>query len=477
MFKNILLTKIKQRNIFIPVLIIIIACSSLIIINYITLKILSGNRAYISGASFYASAQKDASRHLVTYLYNKDVEQWKLFNNEMLVPLGDKAARETLLRNGDLQTIKAGFIAGRNDQQDIDNLVWLFRNFQSFSFFKEAIKEWENADNLILKMSGLGNEIHQRIIKGELSEIEKNLFLQKLSDTSAQLDLTEKKFAQSLIVVNRFVKNTLFIINIFIILIIIGSISIYYLLLLNRFKSSKLKTDEVNASLIIANRELDKFVYSASHDLRSPISSLKGLINIIKDEDDLPQIKSYLDLMTEILEKQDQFIKDIIDYSRNKKAQISIETVSIESIVDEAIFQNKFLQESKRIAVFKSIDINFIVSDALKLKIIINNLYTNCIKYYDETKIKPSIAINAYDEKHEHIIVIEDNGIGIKKEFLAKIFDMFFVTNNNNKGSGLGLYLVKEAVDYLKGTIKVKSEINVGTQFIITLPKKYEAKQ
>ena len=477
MFKNILLTKIKQRNIFIPVLIIIIACSSLIIINYITLKILSANRAYINGESQYSKAQKEASRHLVTYIFNKDVKDWNLFKRELAVPQGDAAARIALTNNGSLETIKAGFKAGRNNPKDFDDLIWLFKKFKSVEFFATAINEWKNADLLINQLSNLGVELNQKIETNTLTEADKSIILEKINQLSKKLSVSEHKFSASLGSGSRMVKQYLFLLNVFFTIIIIGSVSIYYLLLLNRFKSSKLKTDEVNASLMIANRELDKFVYSASHDLRSPISSLKGLINIIKDEDDLPQIKSYLDLMTEILEKQDPFIKDIIDYSRNKKAQISIETVSIESIVDEAIFQNKFLQESKRIAVFKSIDINFIVSDALKLKIIINNLYTNGIKYYDETKIKPSIAINAYDEKHEHIIVIEDNGIGIKKEFLAKIFDMFFVTNNDNKGSGLGLYLVKEAVDYLKGTIKVKSEFNVGTQFIITLPKKYEAKQ
>ena len=477
MFKNILLTKIKQRNIFIPVLIIIIACSSLIIINYITLKILSGNRAYINGESHYSKAQKDAKSHLIVYLYTKDVKEWNSYKRELSVPQGDAIARIALLNNGSRETIEAGFKAGRNNPKDFDDLIWLFQNFQSVDFFAIAINEWTNADFLIKKLSNLGVELNQKIETNTLTEADKSVFLEKINQLSKKLSVSEHKFSASLGSGSRIVKDYLFLLNVFFTIIIIGSVSIYYLLLVNRFKSSKLKTDEVNASLMIANRELDKFVYSASHDLRSPISSLKGLINIIKDEDDLPQIKSYLDLMTEILEKQDQFIKDIIDYSRNKKAQISIETVSIESIVDEAIFQNKFLQESKRIAVFKSIDINFIVSDALKLKIIINNLYTNCIKYYDETKQKPSIAINAYDEKHEHIIVIEDNGIGIKKEFLAKIFDMFFVTNNDNKGSGLGLYLVKEAVDYLKGTIKVKSEFNVGTQFIITLPKKYEAKQ
>ena len=195
----------------------------------------------------------------------------------------------------------------------------------------------------------------------------------------------------------------------------------------------------------------------------------------MKEEEDVEQIKSYLTLMDGSLDKQDQFIKDIIDYSRNKKAEVSIENVSLKAVVETSISQNKYLQESKDISVYTDLNIDAIDSNALKLNIIINNLYTNGIKYYDATKEKPSIAINAYEEDAFYILVIEDNGIGIKPEYHSKIFEMFFVANANSKSSGLGLYLVKDAIDKLKGTIHIKSKEGVGTQFIIYLPKNYSS--
>ena len=84
------------------------------------------------------------------------------------------------------------------------------------------------------------------------------------------------------------------------------------------------------------------------------------------------------------------------------------------------------------------------------------------------------ISIKTYSADKFHKIEITDNGIGIKKEFQSQIFDMFFVTNNNNKGSGLGLYIVKEAVENINGIITVHSESNIGSKFTVTLPKLYE---
>ncbi|MFV8325784.1 sensor histidine kinase [Flavobacterium sp. ZS1P14] len=244
--------------------------------------------------------------------------------------------------------------------------------------------------------------------------------------------------------------------------------------MVNRLRRSKHETDDKNRNLIIANQELDKFVYSASHDLRSPISSLKGLIEIVKLEDDLNQIRYYLDLMYQGLDKQDEFIKEIIDYSRNKRKKVTIAPVSLNKIIDEVIAQHLYIKAMDQIAIKKELSVDELCSDELRLKIILNNLVSNAIKYSDEKKEKRYISIKTYVVGEFYKIEIEDNGIGINKEYLVKIFEMFFVTNNKKKGSGLGLYLVKEAVENLNGYITVDSEINIGSTFIVTIPKQYE---
>jgi signal transduction histidine kinase len=472
MLENTFIKKIKLSNVFIPLLIVIFSCSLLIISNYLTIKILSASRAYINGESHYSKGQKDATLHLITYLFTKDIEKWKLFNSELSVPIGDKTARLALINNDPIETIEVGFRAGRNNQKDFDDLIWLFKNFKSVSFFAKAIKEWEQGDLLIEELAIIGNEAHLKVSTNKLSTKDQHLILKKINSLTIKISQNERKFSETLSSGTRLIKNLLLAINVFFTLIIIGSVSIYYLVMVTKLKRAKQQTDETNKNLTIANKELDKFGYSVSHDLRSPISSLKGLIEIMNYENNIEQIRSYLAMMNESLDKQDQFIKDIIEYSRNKKIKTNITTVSLNKIIDDTITQNKYRQEADNISISKQLKINIIYSDELKLKIILNNLVTNAIKYHDNKKEKPFITITAYEDIDSNKITIEDNGIGIKQEYQNKIFDMFFVTNNNNKGSGLGLYLVKDAIENLNGNIEITSEINKGTKFIITLPKK-----
>jgi signal transduction histidine kinase len=474
MLKNTLLKKVRLGNIFIPLLVVAISCTFLIISNYYTIKILSASRAYINGESHYSKGQKDATRHLIIYLLTNDLNEWKSFNRELSIPNGDKIARLGLLNDAPIETIEAGLKAGRNNPKDFNDLIWLFQNFRTVSFFAKAIKEWENGDLLIEELTILGQNVNKKITANSLNSADKQSILKKINTLSIKLNKNEREFSEKLSSGSRSIQNLLLIINILFSLIIVGSVSIYYLLIVNKLKRSKTETEETNKNLTIVNKELDKFVYSASHDLRSPISSLKGLIEIMNTENNVTQLRAYLALMNQNLDKQDQFIKDIIEYSRNKKAKIAITKVSLIQTIDDAISQNQYRHGAKKININKTLNIDSIHSDALRLKIIINNLLTNAIKYSDIEKENCYITINTYEDEEGNKIVISDNGIGIKPEYQNKIFDMFFVTNNNNKGTGLGLYLVKDAIKTLNGTIEITSKINIGTKFMIKLPKKYD---
>jgi len=474
MLKNTLLKKVRLGNIFIPLLVVAISCTFLIISNYYTIKILSASRAYINGESHYSKGQKDATRHLIIYLLTNDLNEWKSFNRELSIPNGDKIARLGLLNDAPIETIEAGLKAGRNNPKDFNDLIWLFQNFRTVSFFAKAIKEWENGDLLIEELTILGQNVNKKITANSLNSADKQSILKKINTLSIKLNKNEREFSEKLSSGSRSIQNLLLIINILFSLIIVGSVSIYYLLIVNKLKRSKTETEETNKNLTIVNKELDKFVYSASHDLRSPISSLKGLIEIMNTENNVTQLRAYLALMNQNLDKQDQFIKDIIEYARNKKAKIAITKVSLIQTIDDAISQNQYRHGGKKISINKTLNIDSIDSDALRLKIIINNLLTNAIKYSDIEKENCYITINTYEDEEGNKIVISDNGIGIKPEYQNKIFDMFFVTNNNNKGTGLGLYLVKDAIKTLNGTIEITSKINIGTKFTIKLPKKYD---
>ncbi len=471
--KNKIPEKLKFPNILIFLSIIVLSCTLLIFINYFSIKILSANRAFVNAESHYSKGQKDAVRHLIAYVYTKDEDQWELFRAELSVPQGDGLARIGLINDYNDSIVKKGLLAGRNHEKDLDNMIWLFKNFHSISYFKNAIHEWEQGDALINQIDVIGNKMHQKMEATNLDEASKRLFLTQINSISDKLTVNEREFSSTLGEGVREIRDYLIYANILFILIIICSVSIYYSMAVKKLLFTKQEIENKNKDLILANKELDKFVYSASHDLRSPITSLQGLVEISKQEDDPEQVRGYLNMMQEVLVKQDLFIRDIIDYSRNKRTKIVIQPVSLNQIITDAIAQHQYIEEASGITINKEIMVDKLHSDNFRLKIILNNLLSNAVKYADLSKEKPFISIRTYDLNGKCVIDIEDNGIGIGEEFQSRIFDIFFATDNN-KGTGLGLYIVKEAIENMNGSISVDSKINIGTKFTVTIPHHHE---
>lgn len=324
MVKHEALPKLKRFNTLVLMCVIFFSCALLILFNFYTIKILSTSRAWVNGESQYSKGQIDAVRHLITYIYSENPSQWEMFKEELSVPQGDHLARVTLTNNGSIGLIKKGLIAGKNHEEDLDDMIWLFKNFKSVLFLKKAIHEWEQGDVLIHKINLIGNEIHQKIQASQLDEQSKQKTLSQISAISDELNINEQNFSNTLGEGTRKIRDYLIYLNIFFILIIISAVSLYYSIMVKKLMISRQEIVETNKNLVITNIELDKFVYNTTHDLRSPIASLKGLIEVIKSEDDINLIKSYLDLMTQNLDKQDQFISDIIDYSKNKKPLLNL---------------------------------------------------------------------------------------------------------------------------------------------------------
>jgi nitrogen-specific signal transduction histidine kinase len=448
------------------------SCGLLIVINFFTIKILSASRAYVNGESHYSKGQKDAVRHLIAYMYAQDTKEWKLFNEELRVPQGDGFARVALLNHESDRIIKNGFRTGRNSEDDLDDLIWLFKNFKEVPFMAKAIEEWKQADNLINQLEWLGREVNLKLQNSKIDAATRKKLLSEISMLGNKLSVKQRNFSNTLGEGSRTIKDLLIIINIGCILTIIGSVSYYYSITVKRLIASKKEIEIKNENLTKLNRELDNFVYSVSHDLRSPITSLKGLIELTKMEDDMEKINYYMLLMNQSLDRQDQFIRDIIDYSKNKRTETVVKTVSLNKLIDETISQHNNNVNADKIIITKDLSVDEVQSDDLRLKIVLNNLISNAIKYIDQSKKEMTISIRAYNSGAFHKIEIADNGIGIHDKHKNHIFDMFFVINSN-KGSGLGLYIVKETLERLNGSIAVVSESNIGSKFTVTIPNQY----
>lgn len=226
-----------------------------------------------------------------------------------------------------------------------------------------------------------------------------------------------------------------------------------------------------NEELIKINAELDRFVYSASHDLRAPIASLLGLIEVARLEKDMTNMSQLLDLQQKSLLRLDRFIKDIVDHSRNTRLAVEPELINFESMVNATLEHLQFMDNVTRIRrnICVKQEGDFYTAPT-RLDIILNNLISNAVKYADVRKEDPFIEVNITANATQAIIRVRDNGEGIPKESLSKIFDMFFRASGKGSGSGLGLYIVKEAVQKIGGSIHVQSELYKETEFIVQIP-------
>jgi signal transduction histidine kinase len=219
-----------------------------------------------------------------------------------------------------------------------------------------------------------------------------------------------------------------------------------------------------------ANRELDRFVYSTSHDLRAPLLSIKGLIRLAQADPDPSQHQTYFSMISDRTNKLDDFINEIIDYSRNARMELTIEETDIREIANGVISNLQFVENANRIRFEIHNSSGNVRLDKGRLKIVLNNLISNAIKYQNAYQEESWVKITTALDNGTCFISIRDNGIGIRPELQKRIFEMFYRATDKSTGSGLGLYIVKEIVNRLNGTIDVHSKFGEFTEFLIGIP-------
>jgi signal transduction histidine kinase len=236
-------------------------------------------------------------------------------------------------------------------------------------------------------------------------------------------------------------------------------------------KEGEEKIQRTNQELSKRNTELDNFVYSVSHDLRAPIASVLGLINLARKDQDATMKDMYLEMINKSALQQDHFIKEILDQSRNSRLEVKREEIFFEPLIDETFTQLKFATSTGK-SVEKIISIKQeapFYCDRWRLKVILNNIISNAIRYRNGKD--PVIKVDVEICDHQVTLAIEDNGKGIEKEHLPNVYKMFYRATDDGAGSGLGLYIVKEAIDKLNGNITIDSIVGKGTRVEFQIPE------
>ncbi|HEU5290893.1 MAG TPA: tetratricopeptide repeat protein, partial [Cyclobacteriaceae bacterium] len=232
------------------------------------------------------------------------------------------------------------------------------------------------------------------------------------------------------------------------------------------------KVEERTTELKQAYKELDTFFYRASHDFRRPLTTFMGLAEVAKITIKDPNPLELFSKVNDTAHNLDKMLVKLQSISDVGGQELVYKEVFLKDIFDTVCDGFRESLQRKNIKTVCEIELKgaFYSYPAL-LRIIIENLVENSISFSGQSD--PFIRFKAYSSGGEVVMEVQDNGEGIPEEFLGRMFEMYFRANERSKGNGLGLYIVRKAVDKLGGVITVSSELHQGTSFFIRFSGKH----
>ncbi|MGK9476559.1 sensor histidine kinase [Melioribacter sp. OK-6-Me] len=231
----------------------------------------------------------------------------------------------------------------------------------------------------------------------------------------------------------------------------------------------RIKDEEIRQK----NEEITSFIYSVSHDLKSPVITIRSFVDYMKEDlerNDFQRLSDDLIYIEKASEKMSYLIEDLIELSRLGRVSYKTEELLLQDVINESLDILAGLIKDKNIAIEVTEKPVVIFGDRENLIEVFQNLLENAIKFTSDCE-RPHIEVGI-KESEEIIIYIKDNGIGIEPEYQNKLFGLFEKLHNNYEGTGLGLTIVKKIIEIHGGKIWIESDgLNKGTTVFITLPK------
>jgi signal transduction histidine kinase len=226
-----------------------------------------------------------------------------------------------------------------------------------------------------------------------------------------------------------------------------------------------------NERLEKINSEMNQFVYTLSHELRGPLMSISGVSKLARLESKDPNVLEYFDMIDLAMYKLDEYIFKMLDFYRSTKLENKLAEIDFSELVRQQIDGLSSKWDLSLINVKIEIKQNQAFhSDDSKLRVILGNLLNNACQFQRDEIDSKQVKVGVLVEDGQAVISVADNGVGIEKEYREDVFDLFQRATQKSVGSGLGLYMVKEAVYQLGGKILLESEVDNGTTVKVTLP-------
>lgn len=233
---------------------------------------------------------------------------------------------------------------------------------------------------------------------------------------------------------------------------------------------SRKEIREQQKELQRAYEQLNRLVYSASHEMRSPLTSIKGLLDLSATENNPDTLHSYLRMMRQSAEVLDDFVTNLLYFHQNASLENTPEPIDLNVLCMEVVDQLRDAGNEAVEFALKNDVMLPIQGDLRRIRMVLSNLLSNAFKFHRVDIPDPKAECRFSLDQDKLIIEISDNGKGIPSEILSKLFDMFSRGPDQNTGSGVGLFVVKEITQALNGRIDVQSEWQKGTVFRVEIP-------
>ena len=489
---------------------------------------LSGARAFVGGESLWSKAQKDAVFSLQRYGSTKDEADYQAYKNFLKIPEGDHRARLELSKaNPNVDIITQGFLDGKLHREDIPAMIRLIRRFYWVEYLSHAIQIWTKADGLLDQLKVSAADYHEAILSDQKERSKETL--DQIKTLNEELTPVEQEFSYTLGVGSRWLEHVVLTILTIAVLSVesigltltfftgrtisrslkelndtarkIGegdfnrtlkvhsgddlgrlatSVNVMGEMLRKSYGELEFRVQQRTEELAKALRSRDEFLSIASHELKTPVTSLKMQLQMLRHKIDLEKgvapppekIAKGLEISTSQIDRLTSLIEDLLDVSRIEtgKMNYNFEKIELKQVVAEVLERfGDALRLSNLSFQFSSPNESVIVDgDRFRIEQVVINLLSNAMKY---GKGKPiQISVKRGNEKGD--ISVQDFGIGIHPEIQSKIFSRFERGNPGRHidGLGLGLYISREIVMAHKGQIKVESQLGEGAKFTVEFP-------
>ncbi len=509
----------------------------LIIVELFTLwfavKTLSSVRAYVGGEGLWSKAQKDAAYYLQKYGHSHDEQDYAHFLEFLKVPMGDAKARTELAKQKpDFAIARQGFIEGQNFPDDVNGMIWLFRNFNEISYINKAIVIWGQAEALMVQLPPIGEKLHKEINSSSVSQEEINKILNEIDPINQKISKLENDFSYTLGEGSRWLENLILKLLLFIALTVeftglfltvsvsiaiskginevvrvsnkvakgdfsdranifsqdeIGKLAHSFNNMVNdlnqkviekniaeeRLLLQKKNLEDYSVRLEQSNKDLEQFAYVASHDLREPLRTISSFVQLIENryKDKLDdEGNEFIQFVVDGVNRMDILIVDLLSYSQVSTKEHPLQLVDCSDVLETVIASsNENIKKNQAKIIIHQMPV--ITANKQQMILVFQNLINNAIKFHGD--LLPEITVSAKENSTNWEFMISDNGIGIDEKYKDRIFVIFQRLNSREiyEGTGIGLTICKKIIEQHGGKIWFESEIGKGSTFYFTIKK------